>query len=75
MSDYKKIKGRPKFLKDNYSKAIIINDPGGLERAKAIKERLNSKEQEIEELKKSVDDLKNLVYSLMGEKDGADSSQ
>jgi hypothetical protein len=69
---YLKVKNKTNYFRDSDSKGIIIDDETGLEKAKLAKERINKKEQEIEELKNTVNMLKDMVFKLIEDKNGAD---
>lgn len=65
---YLKVKNKNNYFRDSDSKGIVIDDETGLHKAILEKERINKKEQEIEELKNTVNMLKDMVFKLIEEK-------
>ena len=59
-----KVKDRRNYYRDAESKAIIINDPSGLNKAKELKRRLNIKEERFNKLESEMKDLKELLAQL-----------
>ena len=74
MSHYLKVKNKRHLYRDSETKSIISTDSEGLKKAKALKSRLNRKEEEVQELRGEIAELKNLVLSLVEDKNGSDNS-
>lgn len=67
------IKGSTNMVRDIHSKAIVITDPSGLRQAKERKRILSHREDEIDnlkndvlELKKGMGEIKSLLEKLIG---------
>ena len=66
-----KIKDYPTLVKDPKSKAIINMDTGGYNERKQkilVKEKMINMNNEINNLKQSVDEIKDLLYRLVEKK-------
>ena len=62
------VKGNNNMFRDATSKAIINTDKAGFEQAKAIKARINSKNERLEDLERNVEQLTELVQQLLQER-------
>ena len=54
MSRYLKVKGKKDLYRDSDSQGIINDDSQGLKKAKELKARINKKEEELTDLKYTV---------------------
>lgn len=74
MTDLLQVKNKKNYYRNVETKNIIINDEAGLKKAKELKARLNKREEEIQDLKDQVKDLKELVLSLVEDKNGCNNN-
>jgi vacuolar-type H+-ATPase subunit I/STV1 len=70
MSDYLKVKNKKHLYRDKESKSIINTDSDGLQKARALQSRLNTREEEVSNLRNEVKELQKLVSSLIEERNG-----
>ena len=59
-----KIEGNSNLLRDEESMAVINTDTQGLTRAKLLKTRILDNDNEINTLKKEVNDIKDLLLQI-----------
>jgi hypothetical protein len=59
-----KVKNRNNMFRDPESKAIVIDDELGLNRAKAIKDKINKKNEKIERHEQELSELRDQIDKL-----------
>ena len=59
-----KVEGNPHLYRDEESFAIINTDTNAFIRAKKIKERINTQDNEINTLKEEVNEMKNILLQI-----------
>ena len=64
-TDYSLVENNPNLVRDNYSKAIINTDVEAYNDYMERKKKLQKKENEVNDLKKEVGELKDLVKTLI----------
>ena len=58
------MKGKPKLLRDEYSTGIVNTDKSALEKAKALKNKINKKNEAINDLNVRVEKLELLLNKI-----------
>jgi|TARA_R100001443_G_scaffold51306_1_gene63330 hypothetical protein len=59
-----KVEGNPHLYRDEESFAIINKDTNALSRAKKVKERMLSQDNEINTLREEVNEMKNILLQI-----------
>lgn len=65
MNDYIKIKGHSDFVRDASSGAIININTGDIEKARLAKQAKKRQEQELQDLKNEMSEIKTLLRQLI----------
>ena len=65
MNDYIKIKGHSDFVRDASSGAIININSGDIEKARLAKQAKKRQEQELQDLKNEMSEIKTLLRQLI----------
>lgn len=60
-----KVNGKNNYYRDMNTKAIIIDDSLGLKKAKELKSQINKRNEEIEDLKRRMENIENLLKKLL----------
>lgn len=59
------VEGRPGLFRDSSSGAIINKDTSTASVSRRVRERAKQREQEIEDLKEEVSEIKQLLHSIL----------
>jgi hypothetical protein len=71
MSRYVKVEGNVGLVRDNVTHAIINTDSEKIRQAKAIKQARKKQVNEIEDLKRDVNDIKLMLNQIVDKLNGA----
>lgn len=71
MSRYVKVEGNVGLVRDNVTNAIINTDSEKIRQAKAIKQARKKQVNEIEDLKRDVNDIKSMLSQIVEKLNGA----
>jgi len=67
MSDFLKVKGKPNLIRDIHSKGVINTDLSAFKKAKALKAKINKKDDQIRSLEERMEKLEDIIKNLVKE--------
>ena len=70
MSRHVKVEGHPDLVRDRNSGAILNINSNAMTAARERKKFFNDRQKEIDEIKKDVSDIKNILMQLIEDKNG-----
>ncbi len=70
MSRHVKVEGHPDLVRDRNSGAILNINSNAMTAARERKKLFNDRQKEIDEIKKDVSDIKNILMQLIEDKNG-----
>ena len=70
MSRHVKVEGQPDLVRDRNSGAILNINSNAMTAARERKKLFNDRQKEIDEIKKDVSDIKNILMQLVEDKNG-----
>ena len=70
MSRHVKVEGHPDLVRDKNSGAILNINSNAMTAARERKKLFNDRQKEIDEIKKDVSDIKNILMKLVEDKNG-----
>ncbi len=70
MSRHVKVEGHPDLVRDRNSGAILNINSNAMTAARERKKLFNDRQKEIDEIKKDVSDIKNILMQLVEDKNG-----
>ena len=70
MSRHVKVEGHPDLVRDRNSGAILNINSNARTAARERKKLFNDRQKEIDEIKKDVSDIKNILMQLIEDKNG-----
>ena len=70
MSRHVKVEGHPDLVRDRNSGAIVNINSNAMTAARERKKLFNDRQKEIDEIKKDVSDIKNILMQLIEDKNG-----
>ena len=70
MSRHVKVEGHPDLVRDRNSGAILNINSKAMTAARERKKLFNDRQKEIDEIKKDVSDIKNILMQLVEDKKG-----
>ena len=70
MSGHVKVEGHPDLVRDKNSGAILNINSNAMTAARERKKLFNDRQKEIDEIKKDVSDIKNILMKLVEDKNG-----
>ena len=70
MSRHVKVEGHPDLVRDRNSGAIVNINSNAMTAARERKKLFNDRQKEIDEIKKDVSDIKNILMQLVEDKNG-----
>jgi|TARA_R100000030_G_scaffold89014_1_gene73121 hypothetical protein len=70
MSRHVKVEGHPDLVRDKNSGAILNINSNAMTAARERKKLFNDRQQEIEDIKRDVTDIKNILMKLVEGKNG-----
>ena len=70
MSRHVKVEGHPDLVRDRNSGAILNINSNAMTAARERKQLFNDRQKEIDEIKKDVSDIKNILMQLIEDKNG-----
>ena len=70
MSRHVKVEGHPDLVRDKNSGAILNINSNAMTAARERKKLFNDRQQEIEDIKRDVTDIKNILMKLVEDKHG-----
>lgn len=75
MNDYVKVQDHAGLVRDKSSGAILNVDHNEIQQARARKAQRQKENEELDKIKKDVDDIKSLLNQIIGKLDGPNSKQ
>mgnify|MGYP001321964018 CR=1 FL=1 len=70
MNKHVKVEGHPDLVRDRNSGAILNINSNAMTAARERKKLFNDRQQEIEDIKRDVTDIKNILMKLVEDKNG-----
>ena len=71
MNDYIKVEGDPGLVRDSKTFAILNTDSEAIHKAKIRKQKRQEQKEEIDSLKKDVNDIKSMLSQIVEKLNGA----